>query len=198
MASVDFDAKKGGISSISEPILESSEDVDGNKSSLRLKYEAEVRVIEAKLGPLDQIRKDLGLSKRKLAQLLMVDPSALTRWSHRPETIPPIVFRALQWYYALIEKKPEWHPQNSFLRAEMDVQREELTIVREKITKKLSELSGLEQKLRDDADDSSHEFKNQLSLLRKEVELRGGAGLFWKFLLLFNTFALIYVLFFSS
>jgi transcriptional regulator with XRE-family HTH domain len=51
------------------------------KSSLRLKYEAETQVIERKLGDLEAIRQQLGLSQRKIAQLLLVDPSAWTRWT---------------------------------------------------------------------------------------------------------------------
>lgn len=76
------------------------------KSSLRLKYEAEVLVLRRKIGGLEEIRGRLGLSSRKMAQLLMVDPSAWTRWIQGGDSAPPHVWRALAWYLALEEKFP--------------------------------------------------------------------------------------------
>lgn len=84
-----------------------------SKSSLKMQYEAEASVIHKKVGSIDQIRGDLGLSKRQLAQLLLVDPSSLTRWQ-KEDDVPPYIYRSLQWYLALVEKHPEWHPQNRF------------------------------------------------------------------------------------
>jgi transcriptional regulator with XRE-family HTH domain len=75
------------------------------RSSLRQRYEAEARVIERRVGGLEAIRKSLGLSQRKMAQLLLVDPSAWTRWN-QGENAPPHVWRALAWYLALQEKYP--------------------------------------------------------------------------------------------
>jgi transcriptional regulator with XRE-family HTH domain len=76
------------------------------KSSLRLRYEAETHVIERKIGDLESIREKLGLSQRKMAQLLLVDPSAWTRWTKGEDAAPPHIFRMLQWYLALEEKYP--------------------------------------------------------------------------------------------
>lgn len=76
------------------------------KSALRLKYEAEMEVIRRKLGDLEAIRSQLGLSQRKMAQLLLVDPSAWTRWTKGGESAPPHVYRMLQWYLALENKYP--------------------------------------------------------------------------------------------
>ena len=76
------------------------------KSSLRLKYEAETQVIERKLGDLESIREKLGLSQRKIAQLLLVDPSAWTRWTKGQDQAPPHIYRMLQWYLALEDKYP--------------------------------------------------------------------------------------------
>jgi len=86
-------------------------------SSQKLKYNAEVTVIKSKLGDLENIRAELGLSQRKISQLLMVDPSAWTRWVQGTTPTPPHIYRSLQWYLALIDKNSEWHPQNSFMRA---------------------------------------------------------------------------------
>ena len=91
-----------------------------SRSSQRLKYEAEVSVIKSKIGELEDVRQSLGLSQRKISQLLMVDPSAWTRWVSGKTQAPAHVFRALQWYLALIEKHPEWHPYNSFFKGFQD------------------------------------------------------------------------------
>lgn len=84
------------------------------QTSLNLKYQAESQVIRNKIGTIEDVRKGLGVSQRKMAQLLMVDPSSWNRWSKTGKT-PSYIYRSLQWYLALIEKQPEWHPQNSFL-----------------------------------------------------------------------------------
>lgn len=76
------------------------------RSSLRQRYEAEARVIERRIGSLESIRESLGLSQRKLCQLLLVDPSAWTRWTQGHTPAPPHVWRALSWYLALQEKYP--------------------------------------------------------------------------------------------
>lgn len=81
------------------------------KSPHRIHYEAQVEVIKRQLGDLEKIRQDLGLSQRKICQLLMVDPSAWTRWTKKGESAPPHIYRALQWYAILQEKIPGLTPQ---------------------------------------------------------------------------------------
>lgn len=41
-----------------------------------------------------------------MAQLLMVDPSAWTRWTKSEDQAPPHIWRALQWYMIVQEKVP--------------------------------------------------------------------------------------------
>lgn len=101
-----------------EPISKSSE-IDANtpsetsnlnvKSSQRMKYDAEVKMIQNRWGDLESIRRKLGLSQRKMAQLLMVDPSAWTRWVREAGEAPPHIYRSLSWFMTLQEK----HPENS-------------------------------------------------------------------------------------
>lgn len=81
------------------------------KTSLRLNYEAQVEVIRRQIGGLEGARKKLGLSQRKISQLLLVDPSAWTRWIRDGEKAPPHIFRALQWYLSLQEKLPGLTPE---------------------------------------------------------------------------------------
>lgn len=77
------------------------------RSSLRQRYEAEAKVIERRIGGLEKARESLGLSQRKMAQLLLVDPSAWTRWTQNEGSgAPPHVWRALAWYLALQDKYP--------------------------------------------------------------------------------------------
>lgn len=91
-------------------------DVEASKervfSSLRIKYAAEVQLIIQKWGRLEDIRKTLGLSQRKICQLLLVDPSAWTRWTRSADAdeAPPHIFRALSWYLLLLDKSPELSP----------------------------------------------------------------------------------------
>lgn len=79
-----------------------------SKSSQRILYEAEVEIFKKKVGDLEQIRTSLGLSQRKICQLLLVDPSAWTRWTKQGEEAPPHIYRSLQWYLGLVEKYPEF------------------------------------------------------------------------------------------
>ena len=77
------------------------------KTSLRLKYEAESRVFLTKFGGLENIRRNLGFSQRKMSQLLMVDPSAWSRWIKDESKIPPHICRSLEWLLNLEGKNPE-------------------------------------------------------------------------------------------
>ena len=79
------------------------------RSPQRLNYEAEIRVFTSRYGSLENVREKLGLSRRKMCQLLLVDPSAWTRWHSPGGRPPPHVYRMVEWYLAL-EGKAELHP----------------------------------------------------------------------------------------
>lgn len=81
------------------------------RSFHRIQYEAEVDAIKKQIGDLESIRERLGLSARKMTQLLLVDPSAWNRWTTKKTPPPPHIFRALQWYLALQEKNAGFTPQ---------------------------------------------------------------------------------------
>lgn len=78
------------------------------KSAIRMRYEAEVSFLRKQNGELEQIRERLGLSRRKICQLLLVDPSAWTRWTAPGSEAPPHIYRALDWYLSIMEKDPEY------------------------------------------------------------------------------------------
>jgi hypothetical protein len=67
-----------------------------SRSSLKMRYEAEVEILKRQIGDLEAVRNRLGLSRRKLCQLLMVDPSAWTRWTKDESKVPPHVWKTLQ------------------------------------------------------------------------------------------------------
>lgn len=87
--------------------LDILEPIGRSKTSLRLKYEAETRVFLTKFGGLESIRKSLGFSQRKMSQILMVDPSAWSRWIKDETKVPPHIVRSLEWLLQLEEKNPE-------------------------------------------------------------------------------------------
>lgn len=139
-----------------------------SKTSLRLKYEAEVEVIQKKIGNIEQIRHDLGLSRRKMCQLLMVDPSSWTRWTQNPESIPPHIYRGLQWYLALIEKHPEWHPQNTYFGSSTFSQGRVLVL------------------------------EKQMEEMKKHLQKKNSWLLYGKVLLIFNTVFLVFLFLYLS
>lgn len=100
--------------------LDFQENASGTKTATRMRYEAEIRVIRAQIGGLEDIRTKLGLSRRKMCQLLMVDPSAWTRWCRDEGKVPPHVFRALEWFMALNQKAYTDPAISSYLRRRFD------------------------------------------------------------------------------
>lgn len=111
------------------------------KSSLRLQYEAQVRVIQTQIGGLEKARETLGLSQRKISQLLLVDPSAWTRWIRDGEKAPPHIWRSLQWYLTLKEKIPGLTPQY-FLQSDPKVLHEKTLIKMESETRERKSLAA--------------------------------------------------------
>lgn len=92
------------------------------KTSLRMNYEAQVEIIKHQVGGLEEVRQKLGLNARKMSQLLLVDPSAWTRWTREGGDPPPHIWRALQWYLALFEKVPGLTPGYFLSRTEVRVE----------------------------------------------------------------------------
>lgn len=76
------------------------------KLSLRDEYTLEVERIKSEIGDLEQIRLQLGLSQRRICKLLMVDPSAWTRWNKT--SAPPLVYRALNWLLKVYRNEPQF------------------------------------------------------------------------------------------
>ena len=75
-------------------------------------YASQVQQIKEKLGDLEGIRKNLGMSRRQICQILLVNPSAWTRWTKSSQGAPPHFYRALEWLIYIHSKKTN-HQQNS-------------------------------------------------------------------------------------
>jgi hypothetical protein len=82
--------------------------IEGERTKTPERYisEAESGVARSRIGSLEDVRFRLGLSRRKMCQLLLVDPSAWTRWTKPGSDAPPHIYRALEWYLLLTEKFP--------------------------------------------------------------------------------------------
>lgn len=69
------------------------------KSEKRLRYDEVVQGIREKHGSLEEMRKRLGYSQKQMSELLLVDPSAWTRWVKDGESAPAHIYQALAWYF---------------------------------------------------------------------------------------------------
>lgn len=109
-------------------------------SSLRIKYEAQIEVIKKQIGDLETVRKTLNLSQRQICQLLLVDPSAWTRWTRPGENPPPHIYRALSWYMLIQEKIPGLTPQY-FLNQSHQALEKEMSASYQKLASDYQQLS---------------------------------------------------------
>jgi transcriptional regulator with XRE-family HTH domain len=73
------------------------------KSPYQMRYSAEVAILKRSYGDLEQIRQQLGLSRRKICQYLLVDPSAWTRWEK--SEAPPHIYKTLGLMMQLKDEK---------------------------------------------------------------------------------------------
>lgn len=139
-----------------------------SKTSLRMHYEAQVKVIQKQTGNLDEIRGNLGLSQRKMAQLLMVDPSSWTRWTKQGDEAPPHIWRALQWYMALREKIPGLTPQYFIGSNPGVLHQKALQEVESERKERKEEIENLAKKLRD-LDQERAQFQSEIQSLKKDL-----------------------------
>lgn len=70
------------------------------------RYRLEVDFLREKIGPLEEVRAQLGLSQRKMSELLLVDPASWSRWVKKGAA-PGYIYKSLQWFLALRERHPE-------------------------------------------------------------------------------------------
>lgn len=85
-----------------------------SKETLKDLNKTESELIREQIGDIESIRHSLGLNKRRMCQLLLIDPSTWTRWSTGKTEVPPHIYRMLQWGLAVMDKYPEVHPLSQF------------------------------------------------------------------------------------
>lgn len=73
------------------------------KNKLSDHYAEEVQRIKSEIGDLETVRQRLNLSARKISQLLMVDPSAWSRWTKNEDQAPPHIWRSLNTHIKLLD-----------------------------------------------------------------------------------------------
>ncbi len=163
------------------------------RTSLRLQYEAEARVLRRQMGGIESIRKDLGLNRRKICQLLLVDPSTWTRWTQDESKVPPHIYKALQWYLVSLEKYPMLHPlhQISITKEGVEMEKQQWAEERQKLERKLN---NLEYQLHEQRSNLLSRSKVEHDQPANTQEKTQGVGLGWKLLLLFNTILLLFFL----
>jgi hypothetical protein len=79
------------------------------RSSRRLRYEAQAKVFSQEKGSLEGVRKELGLRPSQICEILKVHPSAWTRWTRHGQA-PPYVYQMLEWYMELLKWRGQHHP----------------------------------------------------------------------------------------
>lgn len=99
-----MEIERNADESLGQRALDYLDGVPKVKSPLRMQYAAETKVFRDQSGGLENIRQKLGFSRRKMCQLLLVDPSAWTRWMKDESKVPPHIYRSLEWFLALNEK----------------------------------------------------------------------------------------------
>jgi transcriptional regulator with XRE-family HTH domain len=165
-----------------------------SKTTLRIRYESEARVLLQKMGGLEGIRQQLGLSQRKICSLLLVDPSAWSRWIKDESRTPPHVVRCLQWYMELEGKNPAWAQwREMVLKREFDppIEKWQLEIEKRLNLKRFApSIEGTEQ-----PDEAAEQLRQQNSELRLELKRQSAIGLGFKVILLVNSLAVFYWIF---
>ena len=80
------------------------------KTKSRGRNEITASLIQKQIGDIEQVRASLGLNKKRMCELLLIDPSTWTRWTTGKTAPPPWLYRTLQWGLAVMDKHPEFHP----------------------------------------------------------------------------------------
>ncbi len=96
-----------GIPNTARSIQNPGKDSEFRNRTLREQYLLEKERIKFEIGDLEQIRISLGYSQRRMCQLLLVDPSAWTRWTKTLSGAPPHVYQALKWLVELKKVNPD-------------------------------------------------------------------------------------------
>lgn len=148
-----------------------------SKTSLRMHYEAQVQVIRRQMGDLESVRLGLGLSQRKMAQLLMVDPSSWTRWTRQGDEAPPHIWRALQWFSVLQDKIPGLTPHYFINQSPQVLHQKALQELESERSERQAELSVLRQKI-EGVSNERERLQDELLKLKKDLNFHKKMSIF--------------------
>ncbi|WP_413561556.1 hypothetical protein [Bdellovibrio sp. HCB209] len=157
--------------------IEAGETTPRSKTSLRMHYEAQISVLRRQMGDLESIRLGLGLSQRKMSQLLMVDPSSWTRWTKQGDEAPPHVWRALQWYSILNEKIPGLTPQYFMNQSPQVLHQKALQELESEKAERQAEMSVLSRKL-DGFSAEKQALNAEVAKLKKDLKFHRKISIF--------------------
>lgn len=157
--------------------IEAGEASPRSKTSLRMHYEAQISVLRRQMGDLESIRLGLGLSQRKMSQLLMVDPSSWTRWTKQGDEAPPHIWRALQWYSILNEKIPGLTPQYFMNQSPQVLHQKALQELESEKAERQAEMSVLSRKL-DGFSAEKQALNAEVAKLKKDLKFHRKISIF--------------------
>ncbi|WP_413581520.1 hypothetical protein [Bdellovibrio sp. HCB288] len=157
--------------------IEGGEASPRSKTSLRMHYEAQISVLRRQMGDLESIRLGLGLSQRKMSQLLMVDPSSWTRWTKQGDEAPPHIWRALQWYLILNEKIPGLTPQYFMNQSPQVLHQKALQELESEKAERQAEMSVLSRKL-DGFSAEKQALNAEVAKLKKDLKFHRKISIF--------------------
>lgn len=163
----------------------------GTKSNMRERYELEVAEIKLRYGTLEDMRAKLGLTKRRMAEFLLVDPSAWTRWTseENTENAPLHVYKTMSFLMAQFEENPAQFDENKRLLAEADFKSIQTHLKKDLSQQVAPVLEDARQSLRE-------EIFRELEQLKKMAQTHEELSFGWKILLMLNSVAVLYLILF--
>lgn len=168
--------------------------MDIELSTNKRKYDEQIQVLKNKNGSLESIRKRLGFNQKQMGELLLVDPSAWSRWTkdgEANEKAPPYVYKALDWYLnsqlkSNLQLKKSNTPHENEVRPISNHESKAAVNYENKNT-----YSDYDQLLSDLEEKYSKERAELQDRLKTTEHLQAG----WKIFLIINSLLLIYFLF---
>ncbi len=137
-------------------------------------YKSIVESIKIDIGGLEEVRKTLGLSRRQMCKLLLVDPSAWTRWTRQDQDAPPHIYQALKWYMQLVEKTPDIHAP-LHLENKFDLMRKDTDLKTQKLQLQIQKLETQKSQVNDPYFKFSHLLSENFKVISDRI-IEAGAN----------------------
>lgn len=128
-------------------------------------YASQVQQIKNEIGDLESIRKNLGMSRKQICQILLVNPSAWTRWTKSPQGAPPHFYRALEWLISIHNRQAPNNKKETTKISSLPIYNK----TKQKMTYSSIPMSFVEKKETTQTEKDLHQIKSlkrQISLLK--------------------------------